>query len=405
MHPNHDSISLIGFMMWGPLGSNAAFTPLSTSNGFTQSCFSAESCKSLPLDCLSSKQRRLIQLMCGQADHGPVRSICDFFSANCFLPSPCTHDWPFGLNASNLTLLQRVEEGFFCCACCGWCFCIPVSRSMVRKGWTQTDVLSGWVQILRGPRPPSQNGRRNLQFRARSLFADRTDAIFSQTRATCEPRQQPRSCSCQGEVGEGVGGDGRHKWSCCRLFEGRVGESSECGEAATSPAGGGRVPQVHHSVRKAHFRAGRRTILRDEGTRQGQRMFGAVGSRASKSPKGCFISAGSCAPGGLGCRGPEIARGIDASARTQSHSFKILPKFFRGCQHAAGEGCKTSCRSCRVSAHQSTRCGTVVVKKHLELHDAIEFGDKESILAVTDLMQQGVRQCHNLLSTVNSMVV
>ena len=27
---------------------------------------------------------------------------------------------------------------------------------MVRKGWTAMDVPSGWVQILRGPRPPSQ---------------------------------------------------------------------------------------------------------------------------------------------------------------------------------------------------------------------------------------------------------
>ena len=60
----------------------------------------------------------------------------------------------------------------------------------------------------------------------------------------------------------------------------------------------------------------------------------------------------------------QIARGIDASARrSQSHSCTILPKFFRGCQHAAGEGCKTSCRSCRVSAHQFTRCGTVEMKE------------------------------------------
>ena len=44
-------------------------------------------------------------------------------------------------------------------------------------------------------------------------------------------------------------------------------------------------------------------------------------------------------------------------------------------------------------------------EKHLELRDAIEFGDKESILALTDLMQQGVRQCHNLPSTVNNVVV
>ena len=44
-------------------------------------------------------------------------------------------------------------------------------------------------------------------------------------------------------------------------------------------------------------------------------------------------------------------------------------------------------------------------EKHLELRDANEFGDKESIVALTDLIQQGVRQCHTLPSTVNNMVV
>ena len=44
-------------------------------------------------------------------------------------------------------------------------------------------------------------------------------------------------------------------------------------------------------------------------------------------------------------------------------------------------------------------------EKHLELRDASEFGDKESILALTDLIQKVVVQCHSLPSTVNNMVV
>ena len=47
----------------------------------------------------------------------------------------------------------------------------PISRSMVRKGWTQTDIPSGWVQILRGPGLLLSNGRSDLRFRARSFFA------------------------------------------------------------------------------------------------------------------------------------------------------------------------------------------------------------------------------------------
>ena len=165
------------------------------------------------------------------------------------------------------------------------------------------------------------------------------------------------------------------------------------------------MPQVHHSVREGHLRAGRRTLFRDEGTRRGETTFGAAGSRAGRSPKG-LISAGSRAPCGLGCRGPEIPRGIDASARrSQSHSrCTILPKFLRVCQFAAGEGCKTSCRSCRVGAHQSTRCGTVV-RKTSGAPRCHRVWDKESILALTDLMHKGVRQCLNLPSTVNNMVV
>ena len=39
-------------------------------------------------------------------------------------------------------------------------FCIRnKSNFMVRKGWSSMDVPSGWVQIIRGPRPLSQRGQ------------------------------------------------------------------------------------------------------------------------------------------------------------------------------------------------------------------------------------------------------
>ena len=38
---------------------------------------------------------------------------------------------------------------------CWFLFCVLVSRSMVRRGWSQLDVPTRWVQIVRGPRPKS----------------------------------------------------------------------------------------------------------------------------------------------------------------------------------------------------------------------------------------------------------
>ena len=52
-------------------------------------------------------------------------------------------------------------------------------------------------------------------------------------------------------------------------------------------------------------------------------------------------------------------------------------------QQTLREGCKTACGSLRA---QPTS------KKHLELRDAIQFGDQESILSVTDLIHQGAAQ-------------
>ena len=51
---------------------------------------------------------------------------------------------------SNNTLLSRVLRFWFCS------FASCVSRTfMVRRGWQSMDVPSGWIQVLRGPRPKS----------------------------------------------------------------------------------------------------------------------------------------------------------------------------------------------------------------------------------------------------------
>ena len=53
---------------------------------------------------------------------------------------------------AHLVLLHFLQAGF----------------PMVRRGWTHVEVPSGWVQVLRGPRPPSvqwpAKGATNLKF-------------------------------------------------------------------------------------------------------------------------------------------------------------------------------------------------------------------------------------------------
>ena len=163
------------------------------------------------------------------------------------------------------------------------------------------------------------------------------------------------------------------------------------------------MPQVHQPVGEAHLRVGFRAGVRGFGTR-GQSTIVAVGSRGGRSPNGRFVSGGNRAPAGVGRRGPEIARGIDASARrSQSRSrCLILTKFRRGCKTVAGEGFKTSCRSCGVSVHQSTRCGPVVIRK--------TFGAPRCDRVWGQRVDSGVggfdsARSYNLPFTVGNMVV
>ena len=56
--------------------------------------------------------------------------------------------------------------------------------------------------------------------------------------------------------------------------------------------------------------------------------------------------------------------------------------------------CKTSCRSCRVGAHQSTRCGTVVVRKTSGAPRCHRVWGQRVDSGVDGLMQQGVFVFH-----------
>ena len=59
--------------------------------------------------------------------------------------------WLKAISCSKSTLLPRVVSACFCCS-----FASRVRRCfMPRKGWRTVQVPDGWLQELRGPRPPS----------------------------------------------------------------------------------------------------------------------------------------------------------------------------------------------------------------------------------------------------------
>ena len=102
-----------------------------------------------------------------------------------------------------------------------------------------------------------------------------------------------------------------------------------------------------------------------------------------------------------GRRGPEIARGIDASARrSQSRSCcLILTKFRRGCKNCCRRGLQNVMQELRSQCPPIHKTWNGGYQSNTELRDAIEFGDKESILALTDLIQQGVTICRSQCTT------
>ena len=75
-------------------------------------------------------------------------------------------------------------------------FCVPVSRAMVRKGWSTLEVPDGWLKIVRGVRPPSEKWPRagpqqQRHQSARPAPVKKPQAVSPQsiTRASVPPEQ------------------------------------------------------------------------------------------------------------------------------------------------------------------------------------------------------------------------
>ena len=150
------------------------------------------------------------------------------------------------------------------------------------------------------------------------------------------------------------------------------------------------------SVREAHLRIFRcRTGCRSGDLTRPEHV--CHGWKPGGSPEDCLRAcARNCAPAGLGGGGAEITRGIGAIAcKSQSSSRGAFsPKFRRGANFLQERAANAQELQRQFPPIQDVEG---LSEKHTELLDAIEFGDKESILALTDSIQQGfssVTSCH-----------
>ena len=94
-------------------------------------------------------------------------------------------------------------------------------RFMPRKGWTTMAVPDGWLQVLRGPRPPSQKWeRRPHQWRLHNQVRRRRDVAQETSNAGVPRRRGPmfpqrpraRQHVCSHPVGSSPRGTWRSKW-------------------------------------------------------------------------------------------------------------------------------------------------------------------------------------------------
>ena len=232
--------------------------------------------------------------------------------------------------------------------------------------------------------------------------------VFPQTGPTHGPRQQPRSSSHQDrQVGEGVGGNGGFRRPSCRLLEKGVGESADCGEEETYQRGGRGVPEIHCSFREADLRVGCRRAAEVGALDEAKARLSRLEAEQAAVPKVVseFV--------------PEVVPPPEWAAEVQRLREELERLRAGRSPVPVGHSLQSSAEAANLLQERAAKRRAGVAEavptnpqdvegwsseKHTELRDAIEFGDKESILALTELIRQGVLQCHKLPSTVGNMV-
>ena len=129
---------------------------------------------------------------------------------------------------------------------------------MPRRGWQAIDVPTGWVQVLRGPRPPSQKWPSpksgSLQMQQRHVGVSSPSSRVVKAPPSRVNPEIARETALEGaEVGAGVV-DVLLPMSCHRRSEARVGEGPDC--VPENRRRSRTMPQVHHKVREEGCRVG-----------------------------------------------------------------------------------------------------------------------------------------------------
>ena len=165
-----------------------------------------------------------------------------------------------------------------CFAVCSLCLmfecllhlCQP-THLMGRKGWSQMEVPLEWLQVIRGPRPTSQqwpSAKMNVPDGAagssRALetaqgWHRESTGPQTQVESRCSPRDRP---ILSYQARESFGGDGRRARPCRGGTQDRIDESQGCIEATCCGGGNRPVSKVHRQVREADQRVWTHSVPR-----------------------------------------------------------------------------------------------------------------------------------------------
>ena len=166
-----------------------------------------------------------------------------------------------------------------------------------------------------------------------------------------ESRRQSRSCSFEGgENPASSRGNGGHRRSGCRVFEGGVGQGEKGLPETPARCRGRRVPEVHREVREAHCRVGPRA---------------RVGAVRSDLCQGTSSEVGNRAVSSRG-RGTSSRRleGPDGSLANTSEFFarRTGPGSSQPCREASGCGARSISCQCPLWFLQSWTIGCRIFK-------------------------------------------
>ena len=166
-------------------------------------------------------------------------------------------------------------------------FCVSVSRAMVRKGWSSLDVPSGWVQIIRGPRPPSQRWPKSSE--QKPTIGRWQNHQNQEAKVPTMPRQVRVGPSAARDLAknkivqleralEAMGG---HGGSCSASHQVGIGEGQDSFQEASVERGDRGGPKVHHTFHATSEGDGGRTsgggTFVVGGTRESQEDVGGAG--------------------------------------------------------------------------------------------------------------------------------